>query len=169
MPVADALAIRSAVPVGVETVQWRGWGWGLGAGFVAGAVVGSALARPGLWTARAGLRSSCGWRSRGLLQAAIQVLRFRHRNLSRLRRRSAPVPLIARSDRERAARSGPFLQVTRQPKAMAGRGIASGWNQCDELATPHGASCYVRAHPFMPAGSPRPANPIALLCLHSLG
>jgi len=46
MPVADALAIRSAVPVGVETVQWRGWGWGLGAGFVAGAVVGSALARP---------------------------------------------------------------------------------------------------------------------------
>jgi hypothetical protein len=46
MPIADALAIRSAVPVGVETVQWRGWGWGLGAGFLAGAVVGSALARP---------------------------------------------------------------------------------------------------------------------------
>ncbi len=46
MPVADALAIKNGVPASVKTVQWRGWGWGLGAGFVAGAVVGSALARP---------------------------------------------------------------------------------------------------------------------------
>jgi hypothetical protein len=41
-------------PPGVETVQWRrgwgyrgGWGWGdVGAGFVAGAVIGGALASP---------------------------------------------------------------------------------------------------------------------------
>jgi hypothetical protein len=48
MPVADALAIENAVPAAIESVQWRrGWGWGgAGAGFVAGAVVGSALAAP---------------------------------------------------------------------------------------------------------------------------
>ena len=54
-PVADALAIKNAVPASVETVQWRrgwgwrggGWGWGgAAAGFVAGAVVGSALTAP---------------------------------------------------------------------------------------------------------------------------
>jgi hypothetical protein len=59
-PVADALAIKNAVPAGVESVQWRrgwggggwgwrggGWGWGgAGAGFVAGAIVGGALAAP---------------------------------------------------------------------------------------------------------------------------
>jgi hypothetical protein len=38
-------------------------------------------------------RSPCGWRSRGL-QAALQDLRSRHRNLSRLRRCSASVSLI---------------------------------------------------------------------------
>ena len=42
-----ALAIRSSVPAAVETVQWRrGWGWGIGAGFLAGAIVGSALTAP---------------------------------------------------------------------------------------------------------------------------
>jgi hypothetical protein len=48
MPFADALAIKNAVPAQVETVQWRrGWGWrGAGLGFVAGAVIGSALAAP---------------------------------------------------------------------------------------------------------------------------
>jgi hypothetical protein len=47
MPV-DALAIRNAAPATVETVQWRrGWGWGgVGAGFVAGAIIGSALTAP---------------------------------------------------------------------------------------------------------------------------
>jgi hypothetical protein len=52
-PVADPLAIKSAVPAKVETVQWRrgwgrgGWGWGgAAAGFVAGAVIGSALTAP---------------------------------------------------------------------------------------------------------------------------
>ncbi len=57
-PVADALAIRNAVPAQVESVQWRrGWGggggwrrgggWGgVGAGFVAGAILGGALASP---------------------------------------------------------------------------------------------------------------------------
>jgi hypothetical protein len=56
-PVADALAIKNAAPAAVESVQWRrgwgggwgwrgrGWGWGgAAAGFVAGAVVGSAIA-----------------------------------------------------------------------------------------------------------------------------
>lgn len=46
MPIAHALAIKNAAPATVETVQWRGWGWGLGAGFVAGAIVGGALAAP---------------------------------------------------------------------------------------------------------------------------
>ena len=49
-PLANGLAIKNAVPVSVETVQWRrgwgyrgGWGWGgVGAGFVAGAVIGGA-------------------------------------------------------------------------------------------------------------------------------
>lgn len=47
MPV-DALAIKNAVPATVESVQWRrGWGWrGAGAGFVAGAIIGGALAAP---------------------------------------------------------------------------------------------------------------------------
>jgi BA14K-like protein len=58
-PVADALAIKNAVPASVDTVQWRrgwggggwggrrGWGWGgVGAGFVAGAIIGGALASP---------------------------------------------------------------------------------------------------------------------------
>src|SRR3954471_16368084 len=58
-PVANGLAIKNAVPASVEIVQWRrgwggggwgfcrGWGWGgVGAGFVAGAVIGGALASP---------------------------------------------------------------------------------------------------------------------------
>src|SRR5262249_46551723 len=44
--VADALAIKNAAPAVTETVQWRGFGWGLGAGLVAGAIVGGALAAP---------------------------------------------------------------------------------------------------------------------------
>jgi hypothetical protein len=46
-PVADALAIKNAVPATVETVQWRRRGWGgVGAGLVAGAIIGGALASP---------------------------------------------------------------------------------------------------------------------------
>jgi BA14K-like protein len=55
MPIADGMALRNAAPAAVETVQWRrgwrggggGWGWrGAGAGFVAGAIIGGALAAP---------------------------------------------------------------------------------------------------------------------------
>jgi len=54
MPVADGMALRNAAPAAVETVQWRrgwrgggGWGWrGAGAGFIAGAIIGGALAAP---------------------------------------------------------------------------------------------------------------------------
>jgi hypothetical protein len=47
VPLANALVLKNAVPNQVESVQWRrrGWGWG-GAGFVAGAIIGSALASP---------------------------------------------------------------------------------------------------------------------------
>lgn len=53
-PMAHGLALKNAVPANAETVQWRrgwgyrgGWGWGgVGAGFVAGAVIGGALASP---------------------------------------------------------------------------------------------------------------------------
>jgi hypothetical protein len=46
MPLSAALALKNAAPATVETVQWRRWGWGLGAGFVAGAIIGGALANP---------------------------------------------------------------------------------------------------------------------------
>jgi hypothetical protein len=49
-PVVDHLAIKNASPSTIEVVQWRGGGWGWGApvagGFVAGALLGSALAAP---------------------------------------------------------------------------------------------------------------------------
>src|SRR5271166_3529153 len=48
-PVIDHLAFKNASPSAIEFVQWRGgWGWGAPAagGFVAGALVGSALAAP---------------------------------------------------------------------------------------------------------------------------
>jgi hypothetical protein len=47
MPLADALAIKNAAATSVESVQWRrGWGWGLGAGIVGGAIVGGMIANP---------------------------------------------------------------------------------------------------------------------------
>ncbi len=55
MPVADALAIKNTVPTNIETVYWRGrgwgwggrgWGWGVGAGLVGGALVAGALTAP---------------------------------------------------------------------------------------------------------------------------
>jgi hypothetical protein len=39
-------AIKNATPSNVETVQFRRWGWGVGAGLVAGAIVGGMLASP---------------------------------------------------------------------------------------------------------------------------
>ena len=48
-PAIDHLAFKNASPSTIEDVQWRG-GWGLGApaagGFVAGALLGGALAAP---------------------------------------------------------------------------------------------------------------------------
>lgn len=47
-PFADALAITKATDSNVESVRWgrRGFGWGLGAGLLGGAIVGGALAAP---------------------------------------------------------------------------------------------------------------------------
>ncbi len=46
-PFADALAIKNAAGTNVETVRWgRGFGWGLGAGLLGGAIIGGALAAP---------------------------------------------------------------------------------------------------------------------------
>jgi hypothetical protein len=47
-PLVGAFALKDAAPVTVETVQWRGrgFGWGLGAGLLAGAAVGAAIASP---------------------------------------------------------------------------------------------------------------------------
>ena len=51
-PVVNGLALKNAVPSSIEQVQWRrgggwgrGWGYGIG-GFAAGAIIGSAIARP---------------------------------------------------------------------------------------------------------------------------
>lgn len=49
MPVARALTIKSAVPTNVETVRWRGhrgWGPGVGAAVLGGAILGGMLAAP---------------------------------------------------------------------------------------------------------------------------
>jgi len=43
-PMTGALALKNAAPVNVETVQYGRWGWGVGAGFVAGAIIGGAIA-----------------------------------------------------------------------------------------------------------------------------
>jgi hypothetical protein len=44
MPFSGA-ALQNAAPANVEQVRWgRGWGWGAGAGFVAGTIIGGALA-----------------------------------------------------------------------------------------------------------------------------
>jgi hypothetical protein len=45
-PFADALAIRKAAGTDVEKVWGRRFGWGVGAGFLGGAIVGGALAAP---------------------------------------------------------------------------------------------------------------------------
>jgi BA14K-like protein len=44
-PVADGVAIKNVARTDVESVRWRGgWGWGLGAGIIGGAIIGSAIA-----------------------------------------------------------------------------------------------------------------------------
>jgi BA14K-like protein len=50
-PVDAAQALRGAIPTALESVRWGGWGggwwWGApAAGFVAGALIGGALAAP---------------------------------------------------------------------------------------------------------------------------
>ena len=45
IPLAASLSLRDASTPFVQTVQWRRWGWGVGAGIVAGAIIGSAIAR----------------------------------------------------------------------------------------------------------------------------
>jgi len=45
VPLAASLSLRDASTPLVQTVQWRRWGLGVGAGVVAGAIVGSAIAR----------------------------------------------------------------------------------------------------------------------------
>lgn len=45
-PMTGALALKNAAPASVESVQFRRWGWGVGAGLVAGAIIGGALASP---------------------------------------------------------------------------------------------------------------------------
>jgi hypothetical protein len=47
MPAAPGPALQKAVPSHVETVRWgRRFGWGVGGGFIAGAIIGGALAAP---------------------------------------------------------------------------------------------------------------------------
>lgn len=45
-PIGLQQAIKNASPARVEQVQWRRGGWGWGGPFVAGAIVGGALAAP---------------------------------------------------------------------------------------------------------------------------
>jgi BA14K-like protein len=45
-PMTGALALKNATPANVESVQFRRWGWGVGAGLVAGAIIGGALTSP---------------------------------------------------------------------------------------------------------------------------
>jgi hypothetical protein len=48
MPIASALAIENTASTNTETVQFRrrGFGWGVGAGVIGGAIVGGMLANP---------------------------------------------------------------------------------------------------------------------------
>ena len=48
---ADALALKNAAPTDIETVRWRGrggrgWGPGIAAGLLGGAIIGGLLAAP---------------------------------------------------------------------------------------------------------------------------
>jgi hypothetical protein len=49
MPFADGIALKNAAPTNIETVRWRGhrgWGPGVGAGIIGGAILGGMLAAP---------------------------------------------------------------------------------------------------------------------------
>jgi len=46
VPFAAPLAIENAAGTDVETVWGRGFGWGVGAGLLGGAIIGGALAAP---------------------------------------------------------------------------------------------------------------------------
>jgi BA14K-like protein len=45
-PVVDALALKNAAQSDVQMVWGRGFGWGVGAGLLGGAIIGGALAAP---------------------------------------------------------------------------------------------------------------------------
>jgi hypothetical protein len=48
-PVVDALALKNVAPANIETVRWRGhrgWGPGVGAAVLGGAIIGGLLAAP---------------------------------------------------------------------------------------------------------------------------
>jgi hypothetical protein len=45
-PFINTAGIKNAAPPIVETVRWGGWGWSVGGGLLAGAVIGGALAAP---------------------------------------------------------------------------------------------------------------------------
>ena len=68
-PFADALAIRKAAGSDVEKVWGRGFGWGFGAGFLGGAIVGGAI-----------VPVAQGWIAD-------------HRNVPRLRRHAPSLPV----------------------------------------------------------------------------
>jgi uncharacterized protein YcfJ len=48
MPIADVLTVTNAASTDIETVQFRrrGFGWGVGAGILGGAIVGGILGNP---------------------------------------------------------------------------------------------------------------------------
>jgi hypothetical protein len=46
LPFADPLAIRNAAGTDIEMVWGRGFGWGVGAGFLGSVIIGGALAAP---------------------------------------------------------------------------------------------------------------------------
>jgi hypothetical protein len=46
LPAADGTAIKNSTASSVESVHWRGRGWGLGAAVLGGAIIGGALASP---------------------------------------------------------------------------------------------------------------------------
>jgi hypothetical protein len=85
---ADALALKNAAPTDIETVRWRGrggrgWGPGIAAGLLGGAIIGGLLAAPyygyddPYYAYEPGplrLRPRLRWERGGLLHAAVQVL-----------------------------------------------------------------------------------------------
>jgi len=46
MPMSSARVIKNAAVPAIESVQWRGGGWGIGAAVLGGAIIGGILAAP---------------------------------------------------------------------------------------------------------------------------